>query len=73
MPICAPDRRETVVVLARHSVPERVAIAVMAWGEQRKSPLIASKEHAGRPKDHEALPELYRLRDGPIGDRTPGE
>lgn len=30
--------------------------------------IIASKEWAGRPKDHEALPELRRIRDahGPI-------
>lgn len=35
--------------------------------------IIASKEHAGRPKDHEALPELYRLRDRSIGDRSPFE
>ncbi|MHB1518624.1 MAG: hypothetical protein ACYCVN_10045 [Acidimicrobiales bacterium] len=39
----------------------------------RLEDIIASKEHAGRPKDHEALPELYRLRDGSTGNRTPGE
>ena len=26
--------------------------------------IVASKEHVGRPKDREALPELRRLRDG---------
>lgn len=27
--------------------------------------IITAKEHAGRPKDHEALPELRALRDAP--------
>ena len=35
--------------------------------------IIASKEYAGRPKDNEALPELYRLRDRSTDDRTPSE
>ncbi len=35
--------------------------------------IIASKEHAGRPKDHEALPELYRLRDRSTDHRTESE
>ena len=34
--------------------------------------IIASKEHAGRPKDRAALPELYRLRDGAAGGTPPG-
>jgi hypothetical protein len=36
---CAAAKRKTIVVLARHSVPERVTIVVMAWGEQRRSPV----------------------------------
>ncbi len=35
--------------------------------------IIASKEHAGRPKDVAALPELYRLRDGASEDTKPHE
>jgi predicted nucleotidyltransferase len=35
--------------------------------------IIASKERAGRPKDHEALPELYRLRARSTEETTPGE
>ena len=35
--------------------------------------IIASKEHAGRPKDHAALPELYRLRDRSTDDRPRSE
>ena len=35
--------------------------------------IIASKEYAGRPKDNEALAELYRLRDRSKKDRTPSE
>jgi hypothetical protein len=31
--------------------------------------IIASKEYAGRPKDHAALPELYRHRDRSTDDR----
>jgi hypothetical protein len=31
--------------------------------------IIASKEYAGRPKDNEALPELYRLCDRSTDDR----
>jgi hypothetical protein len=32
--------------LARHSVPERVTIVVMAWGEQRRSPVTICHEVA---------------------------
>ena len=35
--------------------------------------IIASKEYAGRPKDNEALAELYRLRDRSTDHRTPSE
>jgi hypothetical protein len=35
--------------------------------------IIASKEYAGRPKDNEALAELYRLRDRSTDDWTPSE
>jgi len=39
LPMCAAAKRKTIVVLGRHSVPERVTIVVMAWGEQRRSPV----------------------------------
>ncbi len=32
--------------------------------------VIASKEWANRPKDHEALPELYQLRDSATSTET---
>ncbi len=32
--------------------------------------IVASKEWADRPKDHEALPELYQLRDRARGSRA---
>lgn len=35
--------------------------------------IIASKEWAGRPKDHAALPELYALRDAQTAAPPPGE
>jgi hypothetical protein len=35
--------------------------------------IIGSKEYAGRPKDNEALAELYRLRDRSTNERTPSE
>ena len=35
--------------------------------------IIASKEHARRPKDHAALPELYRLRDRFADERQRSE
>ena len=35
--------------------------------------IIASKEYAGRPKDSEALAELYRLRDRSTDESTPSE
>jgi hypothetical protein len=34
--------------------------------------IVASKEWANRPKDREALPELYGLRDQAQGRRPPG-
>ena len=43
---CAAAKRKTIVVLARHSVPERVTIVVMAWGEQRRSPVTICHEVA---------------------------
>ena len=35
--------------------------------------IIASKEHADREKDREALPELYALRDREVADESPDE
>ena len=46
LPMCAAAKRKTIVVLARHSVPERVTIVVMAWGEQRRSPVTICHEVA---------------------------
>lgn len=42
---CAAAKRKT-IVLARHLVPERVTIVVMAWGEQRRSPVTICHEVA---------------------------
>lgn len=46
LPMCAAAKRKTIVVLGRHSVPERVTIVVMAWGEQRRSPVTICHEVA---------------------------
>lgn len=49
---------------SRHLAVEGVQVHVAGLAA-----IIASKEWAGRPKDHEALDELYGLRDKPVGDR----
>ena len=48
---------------SRHLAVEGVQVRVAGLAA-----IIASKEWAARPKDHEALDELYRLRDRPVGD-----
>jgi hypothetical protein len=43
---CTAAKRKTIVVMARHSVSERVTIVVIAWGEQRRSPVTICHEVA---------------------------
>jgi hypothetical protein len=59
------DRGETVLPDGRRIDSRESAIAWLA-AEREAATLevsIVAKEHADRPKDHEALPELRALRD----------
>lgn len=53
---------------AKDATLEGVAVRVAAFAD-----IIASKEWAGRPKDHQALPELHELEVGSSWSPPPGD